>query len=114
MQTVITYLVDFVVLFLCIMKHEHIHPTSVASSRANSTPIMGPNNTVWLSGGVLVGWIYTGYKFSALAQGRRVQTCEICYREGCSRECIVRVIVYKDCGKLTVAVLTFTGIVCRL
>ena len=36
------------------MMHVHIHPTSVASSRANSTPIMAPNNTVWLSGGVLV------------------------------------------------------------
>ncbi len=58
MQTVIAYLVDFVVLFLCIMMHVHIHPTSVASSRANSTPIMAPNSvTVLLPGGVHVGWV---------------------------------------------------------
>ena len=57
MQTVITYLVDFVVLFLCMMMHVHIHPTSVASSRVNSTPIMAPNNTVLLSGDVIVSWV---------------------------------------------------------
>ncbi len=57
MQTVIAYLVDFVVLFLCMMIHVHIHPTSVASSRANSTPIMTPNRTVGLSEDVLVGWV---------------------------------------------------------
>ncbi len=58
MQTVITYLVDFVVLFLCMMMHVHIHPTSVASSRANSTPIMAPNSvTVLVLVDVRVGWI---------------------------------------------------------
>ncbi len=58
-STLITYLVDFVVFvfFLCMMMHVHIHPTSVASSRANSTPIMAPNSAVWLSGDVLVGWV---------------------------------------------------------
>ncbi len=55
-STLITYLVDFVVLFLCMMMHVHIHPTSVA--RANSTPIMAPSSvTVLLSGDVIVGWI---------------------------------------------------------
>ena len=60
MQTVITYLVDFVVLFLCTTIHVHIHPTSVASSRANSTPIMAPSSvTVLLTGDVNVGWVLT-------------------------------------------------------
>ncbi len=39
------------------MMHEHIHPTDIASSRANSTPIMAPSSTMWLSGDVRVGWV---------------------------------------------------------